>query len=523
MSIAVRQIVPINCGGTKTSTATGAWGFATLAGSKLFVFLMMAPTAVNAPDFVSAIPPTGWSWEVVTFGGDGGANTDPRVGVVSIENASSRSGTENFGLSAVCSWIGYLIEVTGQSNPAADKIATANNSVATTVSDSGTTAVISQANELGIAVHAVKNQIRSLSSPTNGYSVQSADQTSVATASQGISVEILTKIISAATTQGTASTINTSSNTAGVIVTVKEATGGTVISDSATVALSLAPSGADISQKVDSNVAILGLVPSETDIKQNIEAGTVSLGLVPSSIQSFQGVESATTVLNLSPNDVDVAQYVDIGTVRLNLNPSNNDVANVIESNTIPINVVPMSSDLAGYVEASTGLLNLVPSSLDAAVFSDSTVLPLVITPSGTEFLQTGGFDASTLVIGLIPSSSDILQTIESATINLVLTPSGLDIGQRSDADTGIIGLIPVGIDVPTYSDSAQTSLSLIPSGSEQIAGSGDEAVVILRLIPWSLEIKLVAILTFTAFQRWAILDPSNRYDFKGYNRWRNV
>lgn len=523
MSIAVRQIVPINCGGTKTNTATGAWGSATLAGSKLFLFLMMAPTGVNTPDFSGGVAPAGWTTEVATFGGDGGANADPRVGVICIENASSRSGTENFTLSAVCAWIGYLVEVTGVPNPAADQKATANNSAATTVSDSGTTPAISQANELGIAVHGVKNQIRSLSSPTNSYLVQSADQTSVATASQGLSTEILTKILSAATTQGTASTINTSSNTSGSIVTVKEATGGTVISDSATVALALVPSGVDISQKIDSNTVSLALIPSETDIKQNIEAGIASLGLVPSSIDTNQAVESATTTLKLSPSDVDTAQYVEIGTLLVNLSPSDSDIINALESNTVSLGLFGISSDISGYTETSTTPINLVPSSVDVPTYVDSALLPVVFTPSGVDIDQSSGIDASTVLLGLNASNLDVVDSIESATLNLVLTPSGLDISQRSDADTGIIGLIPSGTDLPIYSDSAQGVLILIPAGVEVVQQPGDEATVILRLIPGSLEVKLVAILTFTAFKRWAILEPSNRYEFKGYNRWRNV
>lgn len=565
-----------NCGATKSATPNATWHGATPIGNKLYAFLQLVPTGVNAPT-VTAKPSALWTLEAGPVGGDGGANNDPIIICYSIEAAASRSSNEQFTVSASCAWTMYLVSMPGMANPAADKIQVSNNTSAIATGQTGVTAATTQADEMAFGVIAVKNQTRALTAETetNGLTVtvQSEDANSVATASQGLASQLLSAHQTATGTRGFSDTITASSPYSGLIVTGKAASAGSATTDAATPVLSLVPSSSENAQDVEATTVALALTPIDADVAARVDSATVIIALAPSSAEVFAGIDLATTSLALSPSDSqlfagidantvalltavsanadiaalidsntvnlglvpsssdgiehtdssvlpfsiavssqDIAQFVDNAVMSMHLTPSSTDIEDVTDSNTILLNLNPSSSDILGVIDSAILPLNMSVSSADVAAFTESAILPLILTPSGVDVKLGTGADIGTGVLTLSPSGPETALYSDESILLMGLSPSGSEIHERFDASVLPLLLTPSGVDVYSVLDINTVALFLKPSGVEFIASLGDEQTVILHLTPAA----LVEVLLMVNFYG----RIGNRWEGLNYNRW---
>lgn len=187
--------------GSPTSTATCSWSGPTSSGNLLLLGLV-----VRDPDGVPPTPTTPTGWTLVTSV----LKDDMRLLLYKIENAASRSGSQAITLGDSVNWIVHMVEFSGVQL----QDVFASNSGTGTATDSGTTATTTQASELWWAL--IGNDNEPGSNVTNGFTEQ------LSTSIFGdLALGSYRKIVAATGTANTGTTLASSQDWAGIVVTFK--------------------------------------------------------------------------------------------------------------------------------------------------------------------------------------------------------------------------------------------------------------------------------------------------------------
>ncbi|PXY33547.1 hypothetical protein BAY59_10720 [Prauserella coralliicola] len=147
-------------GGTLDGLLGIAWPSTTVKGSLLLAYIHVSAEFGTTPPTVAA--PAGWA-QVATV-----TRGQQRLSLFCIQDAASRSGTEEFDFDISAYQCGALFEYTGMAAVALDQFATAHGS-STTIS-SGTTATTTQADELVFAVGGYGGEPVAFSDPSGSLS-----------------------------------------------------------------------------------------------------------------------------------------------------------------------------------------------------------------------------------------------------------------------------------------------------------------------------------------------------------------
>jgi hypothetical protein len=134
---------------------------------------------------------------------------------------------------------------------------------------------------------------------------------------------------------------------------------------------------------------------------------------------------------------------------------------------TVPLLFTPSATEFEGFVEANVVALTLAGSSAEALASTDSSTSALVFTPNATEVAVD--VEAATVQAVFTVSGTDVEQAVDTSTTTLVLTTSGTEFktGVTIDLDTASLVLTTSGTDAIQVVEAATTTLLFTTSGTE--------------------------------------------------------
>lgn len=204
------------------TTLAASWGATTTVGSTLILAVSWNPNSTNG---ITVSVPGGWSLAASATRSVGGLDTMKNA-VYTKQNASANSGSVSCTFSSASYATVHLVEITGAATVSLDQNAT-NNASSLTV-DSGATGTTTQAAEYLFAFLCNANSATTQTgTPTNTF-VQVNQQASAGTGVDHIVGAIYDRTVAATASYTTSVLMSgaTSRSWVGIIITLKEATGG---------------------------------------------------------------------------------------------------------------------------------------------------------------------------------------------------------------------------------------------------------------------------------------------------------
>jgi hypothetical protein len=177
---------------------------------------------------------------------------------------------------------------------------------------------------------------------------------------------------------------------AGVLLVTSTAPTGTAYTDSGSIPVTLAFSGADNVDSVDAGTIPVTIALSGADQVASTDSGTITLALSLSGADSYVMFEVGAIPIALTLTGADRVASTDSGSIPITLALSGADQVASTDSGSIPLTVTLNGADLAAYGESGTFSLTLALTGADQVASTDAGTIPITLTITGVE--QFGAF-----------------------------------------------------------------------------------------------------------------------------------